>query len=221
MLVFANPMEAASPMATDANVLAVRPGLSVPSGDAMPQASAAHLRSIGIAPEAAHDDHVIYFHDTPPDVLAEVLSRGELEQSGTPMGQPWPLAAWPDIPTRVLAGREDRLFPAEFQQRVARERLGLGVQLLPGGHLLAWSHPAELAAVECVARPFEIDTRLDLDEGQHAATAGNDIDLAELGLVAPRQDRVAGEPQAPDRAPFGGVAEAMSLAASLDRHDTP
>ncbi|MGA8677986.1 MAG: FG-GAP-like repeat-containing protein [Candidatus Acidiferrales bacterium] len=39
MLVFTNPMEAAPVAAAAANVLAVRPGLSVPTGDAMPQAS--------------------------------------------------------------------------------------------------------------------------------------------------------------------------------------
>lgn len=39
MLVFANPLEAAPLAAASANVLAVRPGLSVPTGDALPQAS--------------------------------------------------------------------------------------------------------------------------------------------------------------------------------------
>ena len=103
-----------------------------------------HLRSLGIAPGTADDD-VIYFHDTPPDILAEIRQRPEPKQSMTPMEQPWPLDAWPDIPTRVLTGRDDRLFPADFQRRIARERLGLDVELLPGGHLLAWSHPGELA----------------------------------------------------------------------------
>lgn len=41
MLVFANPMEAVPPDAAGANVLAVRPGLSVPSGDGMPQTNGA------------------------------------------------------------------------------------------------------------------------------------------------------------------------------------
>jgi pimeloyl-ACP methyl ester carboxylesterase len=49
------------------------------------------------------------------------------------------------VPTRVLAGRDDRLFPLEFQRRVARERLGLPVDDLPGGHLVALSHAVELA----------------------------------------------------------------------------
>jgi hypothetical protein len=43
------------------------------------------------------------------------------------------------------AGRDDRFFPYEFQRRVARERLGLEAEQLPGGHLLALSRPAALA----------------------------------------------------------------------------
>jgi pimeloyl-ACP methyl ester carboxylesterase len=69
-----------------------------------------------------------------------------VDQSGTPFEEPWPLAAWPDVPTRFLQGREDRLFPLEFQRRVVAERLpGVEVEELPGGHLLALSRPVELA----------------------------------------------------------------------------
>jgi hypothetical protein len=39
----------------------------------------------------------------------------------------------------------DRFFPGDFQARVARERLGKTVDEIPGGHLLALSHPHELA----------------------------------------------------------------------------
>ena len=67
------------------------------------------------------------------------------EQSDTPFEQPWPGDRWPDVPTRVLAGRDDRLFPLEFQRRVAQERLGLPVDEIPGGHLVALSRPRELA----------------------------------------------------------------------------
>jgi pimeloyl-ACP methyl ester carboxylesterase len=62
----------------------------------------------------------------------------------TPMHQPWPLAAWPDVPTRVLASRDDRLFPAAFQRRVSRERLGLDADEIGGGHLVALSRPRKL-----------------------------------------------------------------------------
>jgi len=60
------------------------------------------------------------------------------------MSQPFPLAAWPDVPTRVIAGRDDRLFPVEFQRRVARERLAIEADEIPGGHMLALSRPHEL-----------------------------------------------------------------------------
>jgi pimeloyl-ACP methyl ester carboxylesterase len=60
------------------------------------------------------------------------------------MTEAWPLDAWPDVPTRVLVGREDRLFPADFQRRIARERLAIDADVIPGGHLIALSHPAEL-----------------------------------------------------------------------------
>ena len=35
--------------------------------------------------------------------------------------------------------------PAEFQRRVARERLGIEADEIPGGHLVALSNPAGLA----------------------------------------------------------------------------
>lgn len=103
-----------------------------------------YLSSIGVRPEDGDDDAVIYFHDVPPDVLAEAMKQGEPSQSSTPMTQAWPLERWPDVPTRVLIGRDDRLFPAEFQRRIARERLGLEADVITGGHLLAWCHPRDL-----------------------------------------------------------------------------
>src|SRR6266498_2854067 len=104
-----------------------------------------YLAGIGLSAEAAQDDAVLYFHDVPPDVTADALRRGEPDQSMTPMSQPWPLTAWPDVPTRVLVGRDDRLFPAGFQRRVARERLRIEADEVDGGHLVALSRPRELA----------------------------------------------------------------------------
>jgi pimeloyl-ACP methyl ester carboxylesterase len=102
-----------------------------------------YLQRIGVAAESA-DDKVLYFHDVPADIVDEAYRRGEPQQSWMPMTQPWPLHAWPDVPTRVVAGRDDRLFPVEFQQRVARERLGLEPDVIDGGHLLALSQPETL-----------------------------------------------------------------------------
>ncbi|MEC3997923.1 hypothetical protein VSR01_32320 [Actinacidiphila sp. DG2A-62] len=50
------------------------------------------------------------------------------------------------MPTRFLQGVDDRFFPLEFERRVVRERLGLAVEELPGGHLRALSRPEALTA---------------------------------------------------------------------------
>jgi pimeloyl-ACP methyl ester carboxylesterase len=105
------------------------------------EAQAVHLARLGLT---GSDDDTVYFHDVPADVTAAARQQG-LTQSMRPFEDPWPLDAWPDVPTRVLVGREDRLFPAEFQRRIAGERLGLVPDEIPGGHLVALSRPAELA----------------------------------------------------------------------------
>jgi pimeloyl-ACP methyl ester carboxylesterase len=87
-----------------------------------------------------------FLHDLPRDVADALMARGEGEPSGNLSEQPWPLAAWPDVPTRFLLCRDDRFFPAEFQRRVVHERLGLEPDEMDGGHLAALSRPAELAA---------------------------------------------------------------------------
>ena len=90
------------------------------------------------------DELATYFHDVPPELAAEALKR-ERDQSGTPMREPWPLEAWPEVPTRFLLCRDDRLFPAAFMRRVARERLGIAADEIDGGHCVALSRPQELA----------------------------------------------------------------------------
>jgi pimeloyl-ACP methyl ester carboxylesterase len=101
--------------------------------------------SIGLTPAEAEDDAVIYYHDLPAELSASAQARTWQDQSMTPLDEPWPLAAWPDTPTRVLAGRHDRMFPLDFQRRIARERLGLEVDEIDGGHMVAMSNPTELA----------------------------------------------------------------------------
>ena len=85
-----------------------------------------------------------FFHDVPEPVRQEALSRPPPAMSDTPFEQPWPLYRWPDVPTRVIAGSDDRLLPLDFQRRVTRERLGLDVDVMGGGHLVALSRPDEL-----------------------------------------------------------------------------
>jgi pimeloyl-ACP methyl ester carboxylesterase len=89
------------------------------------------------------DPAVIFAHDLPQDVAEESLLHLR-QQSGTPFEKPWPLASWPDVPTRFLLCRDDRFFPAEFQRRVVHERLGFAPDEMDGGHLPALGHPDEL-----------------------------------------------------------------------------
>jgi pimeloyl-ACP methyl ester carboxylesterase len=87
-----------------------------------------------------------FFHDVPAAVREEAFRQGEPQQSDTPFGRPWPLERWPEVPTRVIVGADDRLFPLDFQRRVVRSRLGLEVEVMPGGHLVALSQPEELVS---------------------------------------------------------------------------
>jgi pimeloyl-ACP methyl ester carboxylesterase len=86
---------------------------------------------------------IYMFHDVPPEVLATATPKGE--QSQRPFRDPCTFAAWPKA-TTVISGEDDRFFPVEFQQRLARERLGVEPVVVRGGHLVALGHPGELAA---------------------------------------------------------------------------
>ncbi|MPY99909.1 MAG: alpha/beta fold hydrolase [Actinophytocola sp.] len=108
------------------------------------EAKAAHAAREGRDP--GFDLMADFFHDVPQDVIDAAMAQGEPDQSMTPMHAPWPLDHWPDVPTRCLQGRDDRFFPLEFQRRVVKERLAVDVDEMPGGHLVALSRPAELAA---------------------------------------------------------------------------
>jgi pimeloyl-ACP methyl ester carboxylesterase len=92
---------------------------------------------------AAFDLGTYFLHDVPAGVAAAGTEH-QRPEADIVFGQPCGIRRWPDVPTRVLAGREDRFFPAGFQRRVARERLGLDTDEIPGGHLAALSRPAEL-----------------------------------------------------------------------------
>ncbi|HXV57157.1 MAG TPA: alpha/beta hydrolase [Gaiellaceae bacterium] len=92
--------------------------------------------------ESGLDD--LFYHDVPPELAAEAQTR-EREESSAALSRPWPLAALPDVPTRYLLCRDDRLFTADWARRHARARLGLEPDELPGGHYVTLSRPRELA----------------------------------------------------------------------------
>jgi pimeloyl-ACP methyl ester carboxylesterase len=98
----------------------------------------------GRDPDAPFDPVTTFLHDLPPQTLEEALERGAPRQADRPFGDPWPLDAWPDVPTHVLAGRHDRLFPIAFMHRLALERLGIHAEVIDSGHLPALSRPEEL-----------------------------------------------------------------------------
>ena len=86
----------------------------------------------------------VFLHDVDPAVAAAYERFNGAPGEGM-FSEPWPLAGWPDVRTRVLVPSEDRLFPPPFQRRVARERLGLEIDEMNGGHVPMLARPGELA----------------------------------------------------------------------------
>jgi pimeloyl-ACP methyl ester carboxylesterase len=93
---------------------------------------------------AEGDTVALFYHDVPEELAREAMSHGR-RQSATAGSEPWPLAAWPDIPTRVVIGGQDRFFPPSWLGRVVRERLEIEPDVIDGGHCPALSRPTELA----------------------------------------------------------------------------
>jgi pimeloyl-ACP methyl ester carboxylesterase len=89
------------------------------------------------------DDRHYFLHDVPAAEVAQLGARLRPE-ADVVFGQPCAFVSWPDVPIRVVAGREDRFFPLGFQRRTARERLGVEPEVVPGGHLAALSSPGPL-----------------------------------------------------------------------------
>jgi pimeloyl-ACP methyl ester carboxylesterase len=143
---FTAPLSAAPPVSAIVFVNAMIP---VPGetpgawGDATAQAKAriAAAERDGYSTEI--DLQTYFLHDVPESVLA----GGELprNEDDVVFGSVCDFGTWPAIPVKVVAGGDDRLFPAEFQRRVAHERLGVEADVLPGGHLIAMSRPEPLA----------------------------------------------------------------------------
>jgi pimeloyl-ACP methyl ester carboxylesterase len=85
-------------------------------------------------------DIATYFlHDVDTDGL-----EGQHDEALAVFGTPCVFTSWPTL-TRVLTGADDRFFPAEFQARIAKERLGKDVDIRPGGHLIAQAQPQAVA----------------------------------------------------------------------------
>lgn len=106
-----------------------------------PEAAASLAREQGRDPDV-FDEDALFWHDVPPEVVAEAVAHAGDEVGA--FEEPWPLDAWPDVPTRVVACREDRLLPLALVRRYTRDRLGVHPDETDGGHMAALSRPAEL-----------------------------------------------------------------------------
>jgi pimeloyl-ACP methyl ester carboxylesterase len=129
-------------------VNAMIPALGETPGDwwantGQPAAKAAIDLRDGRDPDAEFDVTTYFLHDVPPEVLADPVGQPR-EQAGRPFGTPLLASRWPEVPMRVVVGRDERFFPADFQRRVAMERLGIVADEIPGGHLVALSNPVGL-----------------------------------------------------------------------------
>jgi pimeloyl-ACP methyl ester carboxylesterase len=106
------------------------------------------FRVTGWQPEQRDDTstRAVFYHDVPDDLAEEAMARGR-GQSATPGSEPWPLPAWPDIPTRFILCRNDRFLPATWLRGVVKDRLGITPDEIDSGHCPALSRPHELAAM--------------------------------------------------------------------------
>ncbi|MET8099584.1 alpha/beta hydrolase [Streptomyces sp. NPDC005236] len=89
------------------------------------------------------DLHTYFLHDVPAEIAAAGAGH-ERPEADIAFNQPCDIERWPDTTTRVLAATGDRFFPFDFQRRVARDRLGIEAEPIPGGHLAALSQPSAL-----------------------------------------------------------------------------
>ncbi|WP_020145300.1 alpha/beta fold hydrolase [Terracoccus sp. 273MFTsu3.1] len=123
----------------------------IPDPDETPGDWWAHTGAVEAQEEAARaggygpfDVATYFLHD----VDAEVVAEGEPYQraeADVVFGSVCDFTAWPAIRIRVLVGADDRFFPVGLQRRVARDRLGVEVDVLPGGHLLPLVQPRLVA----------------------------------------------------------------------------
>ncbi len=89
------------------------------------------------------DLQIYFLHDVPPEVVAAGAPH-QRPEAEVVFASPCRFERWPAIPIHALGGADDRFFPIDFQRRVAGERLGRELEVVPGGHCGALSRPREL-----------------------------------------------------------------------------
>ena len=100
--------------------------------------------NVGYPGPEGKDEVDIFYGDVPAEVAEEAMKHGR-RQADRVGEDPWPLEAWPDVPTRYLLCRRDRMFPTDWMRGVVRERLGIAPDEIDSGHCPALSRPRELA----------------------------------------------------------------------------
>jgi alpha-beta hydrolase superfamily lysophospholipase len=101
-------------------------------------------RAAGRDPDAPFDPVAAFLLGLTPE-QRRALDAAERDEDERVFDEPCPFDAWPAVPMRVVAGRDDRFLPVAFQRTVARDRLDVELTAIPGGHLAPLSHPVETA----------------------------------------------------------------------------
>jgi pimeloyl-ACP methyl ester carboxylesterase len=93
------------------------------------------------------DPFVSFYHDVPRELAEKAIGNERAHPSQASMVAPWPLDAWPDVPTGFVLCSQDRFFPPDFFRRLVAERLDIVPDEIAAGHCVALSRPKELADV--------------------------------------------------------------------------
>jgi pimeloyl-ACP methyl ester carboxylesterase len=90
-------------------------------------------------------DAIAVWYDDCSDADAQWAAARLRPQSRRPLVEPTPLETWPDVPSSVVLGRDDRCVNMDWAVPAAIARTGEPPVLLDGGHSPFLSRPAELA----------------------------------------------------------------------------
>jgi hypothetical protein len=101
-----------------------------------------------LSPSDVHVAHAIdtYYHDVPDHLARWAVSR--LRPQLAPVSdEPSPLRAWPEVPSRYVLGRRDRIVDPRWARREVPRRLGIEPIELDTGHSPFLAQPKALADV--------------------------------------------------------------------------
>src|ERR1700680_1419976 len=87
-----------------------------------------------------------FFHDCDPEI-AHAAARRLRKQYWLVTQEVTPLRRWPDSPAAYILCTDDRVIPAGYSRRAARDQLGVGAVEMGGGHPPVLSRPRELATL--------------------------------------------------------------------------